>query len=118
MSDYITGLRADLVDAAARHGRRRRSHRMPASLSPRAWRPAVALGVAAVAASVVAVVIAVSTLTPPQPHPGRLQIVAELQLDGQPQDAVLAGGSLWVADFTGEVVRVDPPAGAWWRGSA
>ena len=55
-----------------------------------------------------AVVIAVSTPTPPQPHPGRLQIVAELRLGGQPQDAVLAGGSLWVADFTGEVVRVDP----------
>ena len=108
MSDYITGLRADLVDAAARHGRRRRARRVPVSLNPRAWRPATALGVAAVAASVVAVVIAVSTLAPPQPHPGRLQIVAELRLPGQPMDAVLAGGSLWVADFSGDVIRVDP----------
>jgi hypothetical protein len=108
MSDYITGLRADLVDAAARHGHRRRRRRVPASLNPRAWRPATALGVAAVAASVVAVVIAVSALAPPQPHPGRLQIVAELRLDGQPMDAVSAGGSLWVADFSGKVIRVDP----------
>jgi hypothetical protein len=108
MSDYITGLRADLVDAAARHGRRRRLRRVPAALNSRAWRPATALGVAAVAASVVAVVIAVSTLAPPHPNPGRLQIVAEVRLDGQPQDAVLAGGSLWVSDFSGAVVRVDP----------
>jgi hypothetical protein len=108
MSDYITGLRADLVDAAARHGRRRRVRRVPASLNPRTWRPATALGVAAVAASVVAIVIAVSALAPPQPHPGRLQIVAELRLDGLPMDAVLARGSLWVADLSGDVIRVDP----------
>jgi hypothetical protein len=31
-----------------------------------------------------------------------------VHVGGQPQDAVLAAGSLWVADFEGRVVRVDP----------
>jgi hypothetical protein len=108
MSDYITGLRGDLVDAAARHRRRGRLGRAAVPLHPRTWRPATALAAAAVAVSVVAVVVAVSTLAPPSPHAGRLQIVAQVRLDAQPRDAVLAGGSLWVIDFSGDVIRVDP----------
>ena len=35
-------------------------------------------------------------------------MIATVRLDGQPRDAVLAGGSLWVADYEGRVLQVDP----------
>ena len=34
-----------------------------------------------------------------------------VQIGGQPQDAVVAGGSLWVSDYSGHVIRVDPASG-------
>jgi hypothetical protein len=111
MSDFITGLRGDLVEAAARERRRGRLGRAAGPLHPRAWRPAAALGALAVAAGLAAIVVALSTLGPPPPQAARLRIVAQVRVGGQPQDAVLAAGSLWVADFSGEVVRLDPASG-------
>lgn len=106
MSDYITGLRRDLVEAAERQAQRGRAGRVSRSLHPRAWsRPALA-GAAAVAVAVVAVVITLSTLAPP-PQPSDAKIVATVHLGGQPRDAVFAGGSLWITDFEGRIVRLD-----------
>ena len=106
--DFITGLRADLVAAAARHGRRGAIGRAALPLHPRAWRPAVAAGAVALAVAVAAVVIALSTLAPPVQRVARLKVVGVAQLGGQPQDAALGGGYLWVADYGGRVLRVDP----------
>lgn len=103
MSDYITGLRGDLVDAADRHRSRSWLRR---TWLPRAWRPVLA--VATVAAGALAVLVAASTLSTPPAQPA---IASVVQLGGQPQDAVLAAGSLWIADFEGRVTRVDPATG-------
>ena len=104
MSDYITGLRGDLVDAADRHRRRRGVGRATRQLPARTWRPALAA--ATIVTGAVAVLVAANALSPSPPvRPG---IAAVVQIGGQPQDAVAAGGSLWVTDFEGEVIRVDP----------
>ncbi len=104
MSDYITGLRGDLVDAADRHRRRGRVGRATRQMPARTWRPALAA--ATIVTGAVAVLVAANALSPSQPvRPG---IAALVQIGGQPQDAVAAGGSLWVTDFEGAVIRVDP----------
>jgi hypothetical protein len=104
MSDFITGLRGDLVDAADRHRRRGRRRSTPLR---RVWQPALA-GATAVAAAI-AVLFAADTLSPDVAT--RPEIAAVVQIGGQPQDAVAAGGSLWVSDFGGRVIRVDPVTG-------
>jgi hypothetical protein len=110
VSDYITGLRGDLVDAADRHRRRSRvgTARRRLVVLPRFWRPALAA--VAIAASVLAALVVASTLSPSR-HVARPEIAAVVQIGGQPQDAVLAGGSLWVSDYSGRVTRVDPASG-------
>lgn len=110
MSDYITGLRGDLVDAADRHRRRSRLGVAKGRLVvvPRIWRPALAA--ATVAASVLAALVVASTLSPSR-SAARPEIAAVVQIGGQPQDAVVAGGSLWVSDYSGHVIRVDPASG-------
>ncbi|MDP9293005.1 MAG: hypothetical protein M3O90_01045, partial [Actinomycetota bacterium] len=60
-----------------------------------------------VAVAVVAVVVTLTTLAPP-PKPSDAKIVATVHLGGQPRDAALAGGSLWIAEFEGRVLRLDP----------
>jgi streptogramin lyase len=105
MSDFITGLRGDLVDAADRH--RQRGRRRTALL-PRVWRPALAAATVLVGA--VAVLYAARALSP-SPPAVRPEVVKVVSIGGQPQDAVLAEGSLWVSDFEGRVVRVDPASG-------
>ena len=107
MSDYLTELRRDLVDAHGRHARRGSLGRAGRVAHPRAWRPAVAFGSLAVAACLAAVVLAAGALRDPEPRPA-FRVVAVLRLGGQPIDATLAAGSLWVADYQGEVIRVDP----------
>jgi DNA-binding beta-propeller fold protein YncE len=107
MSDYVTGLRRDLVEAAERQAQRGRAGRVWRPLHPRAWSPTALAGAAAVAAAVVAVVVTLTTLAPP-PKPSDAKIVATVHLGGQPRDAALAGGSLWIADFEGRVLRLDP----------
>lgn len=107
MSDYISELRRDLVGAAAREQGRGRAGRVARPLRPRAWsRPALA-GALAIAAVLVAVVLTLTRVAPP-PQPADPKVIATVRLDGQPRDAVLAGGSLWVADYEGRVLQVDP----------
>jgi hypothetical protein len=107
MSDYVSELRRDLVEAAERQAQRGRAGRVSRPLHPRAWSPTALAGAAAVAAAIVAVVVTLTTLAPP-PQPSDAKIVATVHLGGQPRDAVLAGGSLWIVEFEGHVVRLDP----------
>jgi hypothetical protein len=107
MSEYISELRRDLVDAAAREQAAGRAARVARPLRPRAWSPTALAGAAAVAAALAAVVVVLTTLAP-APKPSNSKIVATVHLGGQPRDAVLAGGSLWVADHEGRVVQLDP----------
>jgi hypothetical protein len=110
VSDFVTGLRGDLKEAAERHARRGRVPRTTWRLHRRAWRPQAVVSAVAVAASVVAVVVAVRALTPPQRQAGTLHVVAVVRTGGQPVDAVRTGGSLWIADFGGRVVRLNTRA--------
>ena len=107
MSDYVTELRRDLVEAAERQAHRGHAGRLWRPLHPRAWSPTALAGAAAVAVAVVAVVVTLTTLAPP-PKPSNAKIVATVHLGGQPRDAALAGGSLWIADHEGRVVKLDP----------
>jgi hypothetical protein len=107
MSDYVSELRRDLVEAAERQAHGGRAGRVSRPLHPRAWSPTALAGAAAVAVAIVAVVVTLTTLAPP-PKPSDAKIIATVHLGGQPRDAVLAGGSLWIADFQGRVLRVDP----------
>ena len=95
--DFITGLQRDLVGAMERYERRRL--RLP--------RPGPLVPVAAAAALVVAVILVARTFAPMQP-PARPHIVGSITIGGTPMDATLAGGSLWVTDFNGAVIRIDP----------
>ncbi len=106
MSDYIAGLRSDLVEAAARHQRRGSLAQRTLLLLPRAWsRPALAAALA-VAACAVAFVLAVRAIGPPEPTPTRPHRVLTVRLGAEPFDAAYAAGGLWVVGSKGEVVRV------------
>ena len=107
MSDYVSELRRDLVEAAERQQHRGRAGRAARPLHPRAWSPTALAGAAAVAVTLVAVLVTLAALAPP-PRPSDAKVVATVRLAGQPRDAVLAGGSLWIADFEGRVLRLDP----------
>lgn len=110
MSDFITGLRGDLVDAADRHRRRSRLGAAKSRLVvlPRIWRPALAAGT--VAATVLAALVVASSLSPSRPA-ARPEVAAVVDIGGQPQDAVLSDGSLWVSDYSGRLFRVDAATG-------
>jgi hypothetical protein len=111
MSDYIESLRTDLVEAAARHQRRGAVARTVVPLRPRAWsRPALS-AVAVTAACLAAVLVAVSAIGPPAPRPTHPRIVVSAKVAGIASDAMLSGGDLWVTDFNGGLVRVDPATG-------
>jgi hypothetical protein len=106
MSDYIAGLRSDLVEAAARHQQRGALARRSVPLRPRAWsRPALA-AVAVTAAVVAAIAVAVTTVGPPTPAPTKPHRVTVVRLGLEGFNATYAAGSLWVTGTNGEVVRV------------
>ena len=107
MSDYVSELRRDLVEAAERQARAGRAGRAARPLRPRAWSPPAVAGALATAALLLAVVLTLTTLAPP-PKPSDAKVVATVRLGGQPYDAVLVAGSLWIADFEGRVSRLDP----------
>jgi outer membrane protein assembly factor BamB len=96
--DFVDGLHDDLVGAMERYERRRMRLRMP--------RPAVLARAAGVAAAAVALFVAARGFAPDR-SPARPHVVAVVKIGGQPVDAALAGGSLWVGDFTGSLVEVD-----------
>ena len=111
MSDFITGLRGDLMQAAARAEARPVRQRVAV-----AWRPALAF--AAVAIAVVAVADLLHSVVPRE-RPASTRVAEVLHLGGLPADAVFAHGGLWVLDergglrrVTGEPVHVDTPAAA------
>jgi hypothetical protein len=111
MSDYIAGLRTDLVDAAARHQRRGALARTTIAVRPRAWsRPALAAAVMT-AACLAAVLVAVWAIGPPAPKPATPHIVLTTDVASVANDAVVSGGDLWVSDLNAGLVRVDPATG-------
>jgi hypothetical protein len=112
VSDFITELRREVLEAHAAQQRRTLRRRAARRLRLGLWPPAMALRAAAVAACAVALVIAVRPVLAPEP-PARLRIVAVVPVGGLLTDGALAGGSLWVADSeVSAVVRVDLDARA------
>jgi len=105
MSDYIDGLRQDLVEAAARQQAAGRGARVARPLRPRAWSPAVVLG-AALALVAVVLVVAGLRAVGPVPTPADPQIVQTARIGGHPRDAVAVGDSLIVVDYDGSVARL------------
>jgi len=104
MSAYIAELRRELVDAAERERRRSAPRRALA----RSRRP-LALGLASAAVVLAAVLgIAVLGRNAPEPVPAAPRIVATIRVGGQPLDGTIGAGSVWIADGTGRVLRVDP----------
>jgi hypothetical protein len=103
MSDFITELRRELVDAAERE--RRRS--APRRAVRRARRPLATAfaGAAAVAAAMLGLAVLGREEAEPvaQPH-----IAATIRLGGFPVGATVGAGSVWVSDGSGRVLRVDP----------
>jgi len=107
MSDYISGLRQDLVEAAARQQAAGRGARAARPLRPRAWSPAVVLGTVAAVAAALVLVVGLRAVSPPRP-PEAPKVVGGFHIEAQPRDAVAAGGSVFVADFGGQLLQIDP----------
>jgi hypothetical protein len=110
VSDFLTDLRGELVDAHERYGRRGRAGRSLRGLHPRGWRwrdalvPVAALGLLAF------VLVATGLLNGPD-RSASLRIAKVVQIGGQPTDAISGFGSLWVSDYERRLVRVDPVSG-------
>lgn len=106
MSEFITELRRELVDAAERERRRSAPRRALA----RSRRP-LALGLASAAAIVAAIVgLAMLGRNPPEPVITAPRVVTTIRLGGVPQGAAMGAGSLWVSEADGRLLRVDPSA--------
>jgi hypothetical protein len=110
VSDFVTGLREDLMEAAAREQARTRPR--PARRRVVLPRPGVLLGALAVVAVVAALAVLLSTVAPHDAaQPAAPKVVQRIDIGGQPQSAVFASGALWVVDVAGQVRRVDPVTG-------
>jgi hypothetical protein len=94
VSDFLTQLRAEVLDA---HAAQRRRGRMRRALRTLRGEPRAAMAVATAALALVAVVIAVRAVT--TPPAGGPRVVDVIRLGGTPADAVRAGDSVWIADF-------------------
>lgn len=105
MSDYISALRQDLVEAAERQQRRSRAARAARPLHPRSWSPLAVLAAAAAVAVVVVVVMGLRAIEP-VPRPSDAQIVTTVHVGGQPHTAVAIGSTLVIADDDGHLYRV------------
>ena len=101
MSDFLAGLRAELLDAHAAHHRRGRVRRVARALVAR---PAPALAAATCAAAVVAALLALPLSRPPDR--ASVRVLDVIRVGADPTDAVAAGGSVWVTTRSG-FVRVD-----------
>jgi DNA-binding beta-propeller fold protein YncE len=108
VSDFLTGLRHEVIDAHARHQRRGRVWRVVGAAGAHARLAAVL--VPPIAATAVLVVLALVVLRgAPAPPPGSPpRILAVVHVGGMPTGMAFGSGSLWIADFAGSVVRVDP----------
>jgi hypothetical protein len=96
VSDFLTALRAEVLDAHAAHRRRGRARRTARALGS-GVRPALAVA-SAILALVAAVLAVRAVTTPPTSEP---RVVDVIRLRGTPTDAVRAGDSVWIADFAG-----------------
>ena len=104
MSDFLTELRSELLDAHAARRRRRPWRRVVRALGSDAPR---ALAAAAAVVALVLAVLGVRAVVPRPTAPPR--VVEVIRVGGNPTDAVLADGSVWVSDFAGRrVTRLDP----------
>jgi hypothetical protein len=104
--DYISGLRRDLVEAAARQQQAGRAAHVVRPLRPRAWSPLAVLGAAAAVAALFLVVVTLRAVNPPR-EPSAPKIVGTVHLGGQPLDAVAVADSVVVADYAGDLVQID-----------
>jgi hypothetical protein len=78
-------------------------------LYPRTWTPLAAAGGLAVAGAIVAALLSVVLLAPkPAPPEGKPRVAGAITIGGIPQGAAFGAGSLWVTDYRGAVVRIDP----------
>ena len=107
MSDYVSGLRQDLVEAAARQEAAGRGARVARPLRPRAWSPVVVLGTAAALVAALVLVVGLRAVSPPRP-PEALKVVGGFHIEGQPSDAVAAGGYVIVSDDGGQLLQINP----------
>ena len=107
MSDYVSGLRQDLVEAAARQQAAGRGARVARPLRPRAWSPVVVLGAAAALVAALVLVVGLRAVTPPRP-PEAPKVVGGFHIEVQPSDAVAAGGYVIVSDDGGQLLQIDP----------
>ena len=90
MSDYVSGLRQDLVEAAARQQAAGRGARAARPLRPRAWSPVVVLGAAAALVAALVLVVGLRAVSPPRP-PEAPKVVGGFHIEVQPRDAVAGG---------------------------
>jgi hypothetical protein len=102
VSDFLTELRGDLVDAHARYGERGRAGRLARPVHPRTWRPAAIVAGVVATAAIAAGVVAIRTVH--GPTPASLRVADRIWLGGQPTDAVMGFGSLWVIEPDSHVV--------------
>jgi hypothetical protein len=103
MSDFLTELRAEVIDAHAAQRRRGRARRTVRAL---VFSPRPALAAATTVVALVVATLAVRAVAPPPT--GSPRVVEVIRVGGDPTDAVAAGGSVWVADFSGrQVVGLD-----------
>jgi DNA-binding beta-propeller fold protein YncE len=110
VSDFLTDLRGELVDAHERYGRRGRAGRSLRGLHPRGWRWRDALAPAAALALLAFALVATGLLKGPD-RSASLRIATVVRIGGQPRDAVSGFGSLWVSDYENRLVRIDPANG-------
>ena len=110
MSDYVSGLRQDLVEAAARQQAAGRGARAARPRRPRAWSPVVVLGAAAALVAALVLVVGLRAVTPPRP-PEAPKVVGGFHIEAQPRDAAAAGGYVFVADYGGQLLQIDPQTG-------
>ena len=105
MSDYLSELRHDLLDAHERHGQRSRLGRAKRLARPRIWRtPALAAAASPAASPRLPRGRCAERAGPPPGASGSWR-----RCTGRdPADAATGFGSLWVTDYRGAVLRVDP----------
>jgi hypothetical protein len=107
MSDFVSGLRQDLVEAAARQQAAGRGARVARPLRPRAWSPVAVAGAVAALAAIAVLVLGLRAVSPPRP-PEAPRHLGSFQIGGQPYDAVAADGHVVVADMSGSLALVEP----------
>jgi hypothetical protein len=107
MSDYISALRKDLVEAAARQQQRSPARRASRSLLPRAWSPTTVLGAGAALAGLLLLVLTLRAVSPPRP-PEAPKRLGTFHIGGTPHDAVAAGRHVVVADDDDGLRIVEP----------